>query len=142
MADHIAWLKKELEKARKRMDDKFMVLANAQVEWHGAKQEYLSIERTLKVTQGKHGRTARDYTEDAKPELPSSRLTLPVLVKHHLRENGPTSPDDLLQMLRKYGRAKTTVNSLNTVLRRFRPEKFDRNKKGEWYLVEQEDKKD
>jgi len=51
-----------------------------------------------------------------------------------LKEHGPAKAAQIQQRLEEIG-ITTSANSVNTSLNRFRPNRFDRNQEGKWFLV-------
>lgn len=63
--------------------------------------------------------------------------TIPDLAEESIKEKGPLNSKELQQILNEKGK-KTTVNTVSVSLNRQRPERFDRNGDGKWFLVTQE----
>lgn len=56
-------------------------------------------------------------------------------VEEILREHGPAKAAEIQKRLEQIG-IRTTANSINTSLNRFRPTRFDRDVHGKWLIVE------
>lgn len=136
MAEHVDWLKSELDRARKELAKKHKRLLEARRE-HGKAQEAVeSLERVLGLATGA-------TTEPSQLPLSAGRgpdgrkLTMADLAEQAIREQGRLSIERLLGYLRKHGK-KTSRNSLNTTLNQYRPDRFERDNEGRWYLTKQE----
>ena len=139
MNEHVRWLMKELEKARQARDHTLEKMQHAQAEYDRAVGEVESLERVLKRAKGDAGTPVQTELRGGIPPKPRRRRkpTMSDLVADALVEHGALPLERLLKILAAKGR-KTTRNSLNTTLGSKRPERFNRNEEGEWYLTNPE----
>lgn len=60
--------------------------------------------------------------------------TIPDLAEAALREHGPLTSRELINMIKETGR-ETNVNTVTVSLNRHRPKRFERNGNGKWCLA-------
>ena len=128
MDKHARFIAKRLKEAEKVLEAKADAVAAAQSEYYEARSLYDSLHRVL-----------ASLTGDAPPE-PVEVIrgvlapTITELALEVIYEEGPMTSKQLALELRTRGKPNTTGNSVNTTLSRFRPDRFDKDKQGRWFL--------
>lgn len=128
MNTHIRWLEKQVEKAERQVAEAQRKLST----WVDA----LQLAEDEENPGEKEHEELSDGVRKASAEEIKPKLTILDVAGEVLAEQGPLTTRDLLEILKTKGK-NTTLNSLTVLLNRRKPEKFDRDEDGKWYLVPQ-----
>lgn len=124
MSAPIRWMKQQLAKAERDAEE----VQNRVATWKEAI-------RLAEEAEGSDQDLA-SVIEGARQEITKSRRSGKIIksVKEILEERGPCKAVEIQAALEEIG-IRTTTNSINTSLNRFRPDRFNRNEEGKWFLV-------
>jgi len=138
MAEHIDWLRKQAENAERELSGIVTKMTALEAEYSQI-QERLSVwTQALNMAQKQRG----NAPDPVQLELPPHRrkATIADLAEEILREGGPLDSGELADFLTLRGK-RVSRNTVTVTLNRFRPQRFNRNKKGKWYVKAGEKKK-
>jgi len=122
-------LHKEYRKAQERLEESMASLRTAQAEYDQAKSLFESVETVLALVSG-----GKLTPTEKRPPVPRRKPTMLDLAEAAILKRGPLTVNELLVELQRHGR-ETNKRSLSVSLRRERPERFDRDEQGKWFLV-------
>ena len=122
-------LRGEYRKAQERLEHSMANLRVAQAECDEAKKLFESVETVLALVSG-----GKLTPVEKRPPVPRRKPTMLDLAEVAILKQGPLTVNELLVELQKRGR-ETNKRSLSVTLRRERPERFDRDEQGKWFLV-------
>jgi predicted HTH transcriptional regulator len=93
----------------------------------------LECEKIFKTTQPKAAPQVGVPTRELTTPAPLENTKHADIAEKILRERGPLTADAIARLFKDEGRT-TTTNSLRTILSREKGKRFERNKKGEWFV--------
>lgn len=131
----VQWLQDQREMAQKAMERAQQEFDEAQQRLTEANKRLQACEEMLRLAlSDKQTGPAVDAVGTPDDQSPRPSMTMPDQIKALLRERGPLTTTELRDLLIPMGRTKTTANSINTQLHKYKDRGFVK-KDGKWHVV-------
>jgi len=138
MADHIAWLEGQVNKARKELDGLTAKMQELEGEYGDVQNRLRVWAEALQTARGESGKEGTSVQLELPPHR--RKATIADLAEEILRDVGPQGSGELAELLAQKGK-RTSQNTVTVTMNRWRPVRFDRNSKNKWYVKVRDDKK-
>jgi hypothetical protein len=135
---HINWLRLKREEAELGFDEVFDRYQKALDEVEEARKVFQLWKDAFDQALEDAGLPMEEEKEKSIKRPRRGGPTIPDLAEGALIEFGPLTSKELRDVLKEMGK-ETTVNTVTVSLNRHRPERFDRNGDGKWYVVGHEE---
>lgn len=135
------WLKAQLETVKGELEKAHREFDRVQNQVQKLQKRYEACTEMLAVAESEQvDKEIDEIVAQTTQQVKKPTQTMPDQMEDLLETHGPLTSSELCDMLKILGRPKTSINSINTQLGRYKPARFNKNEEGKWYLVPKEPK--